>query len=84
MRDAARSNHVPESVLLLLFVMSMLSAGLLRFGCGLGGYRDFPSTTAVCLLLSPVILIVLDPDRPRRGLITISQKSLIELRDSMR
>ena len=83
-RDAARDNHVPQSVLILLFLMAMLTMGLLGFGCGLAAQRDLLSTTAVCLLLSLVILIILDLDRPRRGFITISQKSLIQLRTSMR
>jgi hypothetical protein len=63
--------------------MAMLTVGLLGFGC-LAGQRDLLSTTAVCLLLSLVILIILDLDRPRRGLITISQRDLTQLRDSMR
>jgi hypothetical protein len=31
-----------------------------------------------------VILTIMDLDRPRRGLITISQKPMLELRDSLR
>ena len=37
---------------------------------------------ALALLVSLVVLIILDPARPRRGLIRIAQQSLIDLKAS--
>jgi len=83
-RAAARENHVPQPVLTFLFLVTILTMGLLGYGCGLGNYRNIAATATVCLLISLVILTIMDLDRPRRGLITISQKPMLELRDSMR
>jgi len=38
-RDVAVANHVPESVLLLLFGFAILAAGVLGYGNGLAGAR---------------------------------------------
>jgi len=64
--------------------VTILTMGLLGYGCGLGNHRNIGATATVCLLISLVILTIMDLDRPRRGLITISQKPMLELRDSMR
>jgi len=83
-RDAARENHVPQPVLIFLFFVTILSTAMLGFGCGLGGYRNLSTTTAICLLISLVIMVILDLDRPRRGLIEISQAPMLELRETIR
>ncbi len=83
-RDAARENHVPQPVLTFLFLVTILTMGLLGYGCGLGNHRNIAATATVCLLISLVILTIMDLDRPRRGLITISQKPMLELRDRLR
>ena len=83
-RDAARDNHVPQPVLFFLFFVTILTVGLLGFGCGLGGHRNLSATATVCVLISLVIMVIMDLDRPRRGLITISQKPMLELRATLR
>jgi hypothetical protein len=83
-RDAARENHVPEPVLLFLFLVSILTMGLVGFGCGLGGHRNFSATAMICLFVGLVILVIIDLDRPRRGFIEISQQPMMELRQSLR
>jgi hypothetical protein len=83
-RDAARENHVPEAVLLFLFLVSILTMGLVGFGCGLGGHRNFSATAMICLFIGLVILVIIDLDRPRRGFIEINQQPMMELRQSLR
>jgi hypothetical protein len=83
-RDAARENHVPQPVLYFLFVVTILTMALLGFGCGLGDHRNLPATMALCVLVSLVILVIMDLDRPRRGLIEIDQKPMVQLLDAMR
>jgi len=83
-RDAARENHVPEAVLSFLFFVSILTMGLVGFGCGLGGHRNFSATAMICLFVGLVILVIIDLDRPRRGFIEISQQPMMELRQSLR
>jgi len=78
-RQVAFENHVPEPVLYLLLVVSAASFTILGYGCGLTRHRRFGSNTLFALLIVFVLVIILDIDRPRRGVITVPQESLIRL-----
>lgn len=82
-RDAALDNHVPESVLVLLFVVSTLSVAVVGHGCGLGHGRPYFAMLTLSVLIAVVVLIIIDLDRPRQGLIRISQKSMVDLKRQM-
>jgi len=82
-RDAARDNHVPESILLLLFLVAVLTMGLVGYGCGLTAQRHFGATGAIALAVSMVILIIVDLDRPGEGLIRVPQKIMVDLRQRL-
>jgi len=82
-RFAAMENHVPETVLLLLFIVALVAALGVGYGCGLGAHRHLFSTTMMSLLIVLVIAVIIDLDRPRRGLIRISQNSMIRLQESV-
>ncbi|MGO9603176.1 MAG: hypothetical protein ACLQAT_07195 [Candidatus Binataceae bacterium] len=83
-RDAARLNHVPQPVLIFLLLVTILTVTLVGYGCGHRNQRHLAATTSVCLLISLVILVIMDLDQPRRGLITISQSPMLELRSTLR
>jgi hypothetical protein len=81
-RDAALNRHVPEIVLFLLFGTFLLTASLVGYSSGISGDRvSFPTYALVCLI-SFLVFIVIDLDRPRRGLIEVSQQSLYDLRSA--
>jgi hypothetical protein len=52
-------------------------------GCGLGKHRHTATTNILAILLIVVMTVIMDLDRPRRGLIQVSQNSMIRLHDSM-
>jgi hypothetical protein len=83
-RVAAMENHVPESVLLLLFFVALMAAVLVGHGCGLAKRRHLLSTSIMALLIGMVIITIIDLDQPHRGLIRVDQKSMIRLHDSMK
>jgi hypothetical protein len=83
-RMAALENHVPEVVFILLYLVSIMALGMLGYGCGLGGQRSLLMAMTTALLIAFVILIIMDLDRPRRGLVQVSQQRLIELQESLR
>lgn len=83
-RVAAMENHVPEPVLLLLFLVAIMAGLIVGFSCGLQGSRHFFTTTLMALLIAMVIIIILDLDRPRRGLIFVGQGSMIRLQESIK
>ena len=82
-RVTAMENHVPESILILLYFVAIMSTGLMGYGCGLGGFRNLFTTITASILIASVIFLIVDLDRPRRGLIKVSQQSMVNLRDSL-
>jgi hypothetical protein len=82
-RRAAMENHVPESVLLLLFIVALVAVLGVGYGCGLGDHRHLIATTMMSLLIVLVITVIIDLDRPRRGWIRVTQNSMIRLQQSL-
>lgn len=82
-RLAAFRNHVPDAVFLLLYFVAAVAMGITGYASGLEGQRSFWPTLTTTVLIAVVITTVMDLDRPRRGLITVSQQSMIDLRESM-
>lgn len=83
-RNTALNNHVPESVLFLLFIVATLAVAAVGYGCGLGSSRAIVAQLALCVLITLVVLVIVDLDRPRRGLIKVSQKSMMDLKESLK
>lgn len=78
-RDVGVANHVPESALIFLLGLAVLAAGFLGYGDGLTGSRSPTATAAFSLIVALVILLIIDIDRPQRGLARVSQESMIQL-----
>jgi hypothetical protein len=76
-------DHVPVAIIVLLVLSAVVSATLIGVVSGHTGERNPLVTLAVLALFSLVILIIIDLDRPRVGLIRLSHQSLLELRDSL-
>jgi hypothetical protein len=79
-RDAAVRRHVPEVILFLLFGTFGMTSVVLGYAAGAAGHR--PSLVSYLLIGFIVLLtfVIIDLDRPRRGLIRVSQTSLIEVK----
>jgi len=82
-RHASSARHVPEIVLLVMFAAFVLSGGTLGYAAGIAGHRPMPPAYAMVLLIVAVVYLIMDLDRPRRGVIRVSQESLLELRQTM-
>lgn len=78
-RNALLQMQVPESVLFLLFAIFLTTGGILGYSSGLGGRRVIAPTAIMALLIVLIVFIIIDLDRPRRGIIQVNQSSLIEL-----
>lgn len=82
-RRVALDNHVPDTVILLLFCTSVVALGFVAYGSGLAGRPRVWTTGIVTLLFSLVLTIILDIDRPRRGLVQINQDSMLRLQAAL-
>ena len=83
-REAAMSRHVPETVLLLLCGTFLITTMIMGYATAIAGHR----TSFVAYLMIGLIVIlaylIVDLDRPRRGLVQVSEKSLRDLQADMR
>lgn len=57
----------------------ILTAIVVGFASGTDGHRPSISAQAMVLPILLFVFLVIDLDRPRRGLIEVSYKSLVEL-----
>lgn len=78
-RNAALDRHVPEVVLLLLFATFVLTGSVVGYTSGIVGHRPIVPTYILMSLIVVVVFLIVDLDRPRRGLVVVSQKSLVDL-----
>lgn len=83
-RDAALNRHVPEVVLFLLFGAFALTASLVGYASGIARHRASFPTYILVILIAFLVFLIIDLDRPRRGLIEVSQQSLVDLQAAQR
>ena len=68
--------RVPETVVIILLVGSALSLGMVGYNAGLKRRRSVLSAVVMVVVLGVVLTLVIDLDRPRDGLIQVSQQAL--------
>jgi hypothetical protein len=79
-RNALLRMHVPETVLLLLFIVFFAAGGMMGYSGGLSGKRIIAPVALVSLLITLIVFLIIDMDRPRRGLIQVNQEPMLDLR----
>jgi hypothetical protein len=82
-RVAALENRVPEVILLLLYVVAVITIAMLGYGVGLVKGRNLVPTFITLFLVATILLTIIDLDRPRRGLIQVSQQSMLSLEEAL-
>jgi hypothetical protein len=82
-RRAALFNRVPGVILALLLGVGALALLITGYSFGPGGGRSLLATLVMPLLIAGVIAVIIDLDRPYRGLSQIGQQSLLELQESL-
>lgn len=83
-RNASLSRHVPEVVLLLMFATIVMTTATLGYASGIAGHRVTLAAFVLVILIALVVFLIIDLDRPRRGIIQVSQESLLSLHDTIR
>ena len=79
-RNALLQLHVPEVILFLLFIVFIMSGALMGYASGLGKRRTTVPAMMMTFLISLVVFIIIDLDRPKRGIIKVNQSSMLQLK----
>jgi hypothetical protein len=81
-RIAALNNRVPGAVLALEVISAAVALGLLAFYLALLG-RGVLTVLLAAVLITSLLVVTFDLDRPTRGLIRVPSRPLTDLRASM-
>jgi len=78
-RTITRNNHVPEAILWLLIFVATMALCTNAYALGLKNTVIFLPRIVLILAICSVLSIILDLDRPIRGLVQISQHDMLDL-----
>jgi hypothetical protein len=85
--DAARvtgvRNRIPDTIWLMLFIVTIFGMAALGYEFGLTGIRSWTVVILLAIVFTAVITLIADLDRPQQGLIQISQQPLLDLLDKI-
>lgn len=79
-RNDQLQRHIPPSIFYLLFVIFLAASMLTGYAGGLGRYRQRMPGLVLSFLICLLVFIIIDLDRPRRGVIRVRQDSMEALR----
>lgn len=81
-RVFANQNHVPELVYFVIMFITILGLGSLSYISGYRGQKKI-AFYFLSFLFPIVIVLIMDLDRPGRGLIRVSETSLVNFLHSL-
>lgn len=82
-RNASLNRHVPEIVLFLMFATIVMTTATLGYASGIAGHRVTLAAFVLVVLIALVVFLIVDLDRPRRGIIQVSHESLLKLQQTI-
>jgi hypothetical protein len=82
-RIAAKRNHVPGAVWLLLLCVAGCGLWLVNYQAGTSGRHSVLERFVFPVLVAIVITLITDIDTPRQGLISLDERPLLELNETL-
>jgi hypothetical protein len=82
-RVAANRNQIPDTIWLMLGVVTVFSMVALGYEFGVTGARNWSVTLLLVIVFTTVIVLIADLDQPQAGLLQVSQQPLIDLQNSI-
>lgn len=71
-------NHVPSAVILMLIGTAMVAMGFTGYNAGVIGVRRHMTAYIMTLTIALLIMLVVDLDRPNRGVINVPVQALVD------
>jgi len=81
--QAGLRSRIPGAIWLGLFAVAALSLAAMGYHAGLSGTRRSLAIVAVAVTFSVVIELIADLDRPKEGVLRVSQQALTDVQRSM-
>jgi hypothetical protein len=82
-RLASVENHLPPALFLLLLALGALSVGFLAWSFGAASHRGRLPMVLLALLIGAVLLLIMDVNRPQRGMIDVGVAPLERAANSL-
>jgi hypothetical protein len=82
--NAVLHNRISGAVWLALYSLAVLSMGMLGYSAGMSGQRTGVPTLVLALAFSSILVLITDLDRPRQGLVEVSQGTMVDLQSKLR
>jgi uncharacterized membrane protein len=76
-------NYVPTPIILLLVGVASVAMAFLGWSFGAAERRSTTSMGLLSLLVTAVLTVIMDINRPHRGMIHISDGSLVRVQESI-
>jgi hypothetical protein len=83
-RLAALRNHIPNIVLVILYVLAVAGGGFVGYASAIDPRLTRLPVVIMGLLISLVLYLIIDLDRPNNGLITNNQQAMIDVAETIR
>jgi hypothetical protein len=78
-RLTALRYHVPSEVMFMLIGVAMVAVGFTGYHAGvIGSSRQSGATLIMSLMVAVVIMLIIDLDRPARGLIQVPSQAMVD------
>lgn len=82
-RISELERHIPELVLLMLYGAFLITGSIIGYSAGLSNRNPSKAVYIMALLVALLMYLVIDLDRPRRGLVQVSQQPMLSLQSML-
>lgn len=82
-RNAAVHSRVAPTVLLGVYLVSLLGMMLVGFNSGIEGRRNWIALVVLVLMFAAVLTLIIDLDRPAEGFLVVSQQPMLDLQKQL-
>jgi hypothetical protein len=76
---AAVWNHIPGTIVVVLYSIAFLGLATMGFNTGLSGSRTLAPAILLVLAFSTIIVLIVDLERPRQTLFQVSQEPITDV-----
>jgi hypothetical protein len=83
LRLASVENHLPPALFLLLMALGALSVAFLAWSFGSASHRGRVPMVLLALLIGAVLLLIMDVNRPQRGMVSVGVTPLERAAESV-